>query len=161
VTIEERFWAKVDKTPGHGPRGDCWLWTAHINRSGYGWFYKSPRTYREAHRVVWEIVNGAIPGGSNVCHRCDTPRCVNPSHLFIGTQSDNIQDALIKGRMLGVRTKRGEQHYLATLSDKQVRIIRHAAACIGRGSGVFLSELFGVSRATISDIVLYQTRRSS
>lgn len=60
-----------------------------------------------AHRIAWELTRGPIPAGLNVCHRCDNPRCVNPAHLFLGTQLDNVADAIAKGRLTGRPRKLG------------------------------------------------------
>jgi hypothetical protein len=86
----ERFWKKVNKTDG------CWLWTAtRIGR--YGGFRFEGRS-RTAHRVSWELAFGPIPDGLQVLHHCDTPLCVNPQHLFLGTPLDNARDRDSKGR---------------------------------------------------------------
>lgn len=78
----------------------CWLWTAAINNQGYGTFsYRRPmRTVSLAHRFSYEFYKGPIPDGLHVCHRCDTPRCVNPDHLFLGNRFDNLRDASNKKR---------------------------------------------------------------
>lgn len=90
----ERFWAHVEK---RGP-DDCWLWTGPVISCGYGQVsVKGIAKY--AHRLSLEIASGPIPGGLFVLHRCDVPRCVNPAHLFLGTQKDNINDAIAKGRI--------------------------------------------------------------
>lgn len=91
-SVESRFWSKVQKTD------DCWLWRATRFPKGYGQIKIKGRR-RLAHRVAWELTNGPIPDGLQVCHHCDNPPCVRPDHLFLGTQSDNIQDAVSKGRM--------------------------------------------------------------
>lgn len=90
-TIEDRFWAKVDRGDG------CWRWTAGCDSSGYG-SLKTGQTKVSAHRLSWQLHHGPVPPGQNVLHRCDNPRCVRPSHLFLGTQADNIADMLAKGR---------------------------------------------------------------
>jgi len=89
------FWEKVDKT------GDCWLWTAGKNKQGYGRFgiYREGRSFRiNAHRVSYFISIGNINNDLLVCHKCDNPTCVNPSHLFLGTHKDNAIDRVNKGR---------------------------------------------------------------
>jgi HNH endonuclease len=93
VSLEERFWSKVDKT------GECWLWTAGTVW-GYGMFRIAGRAApARAHRVAWELTNGPIPDGASVCHACDNPSCVRPFHLFLGTVSENLLDASHKGRL--------------------------------------------------------------
>jgi hypothetical protein len=104
LTTEERFWPKVDKS------GDCWLWTAST-RGGYGVFV-SNGVRVAAHRLSLEMASGAVIGADQkVCHHCDTMLCVNPAHLFVGTQGDNIRDMYAKGRWNGrrMRCKRGHE----------------------------------------------------
>lgn len=89
------------------PNSGCWLWTANIGRNGYGQIQIKRRPV-PAHRAAWELFKGPIPKGMHVCHRCDTPACVNPDHLFLGTMSDNIKDSYAKGRSKprGVATRK-------------------------------------------------------
>ena len=95
--LSERFWAKVEIIPFHG----CWEWTASQNRLGYGLIHEKRRMLK-AHRVSWELHYGkVIPAGLFVCHHCDNPGCVNPSHLFLGTNTDNLRDMSAKGRSRG------------------------------------------------------------
>jgi len=79
----------------------CWEWQGAITSGGYGEFRIDGHTY-PAHRISYVLFFGDIPEGMLVCHKCDNPRCVNPYHLFIGTQKDNLQDASRKGRLIGV-----------------------------------------------------------
>lgn len=92
-----RFWSKVDTLDGQATDEDCWLWIGGKNDKGYG-YMKFFTVMKLAHRVAYELYRGKIPLGMLVCHKCDSTSCVNPSHLFLGTQSDNILDAYKKGR---------------------------------------------------------------
>lgn len=95
-TVEEKFWAAVIKTAG------CWQWAGTKGKDGYGQLpAPSANTTLRAHRVSWEIHFGPIPEGLLVCHHCDTTECTNPGHLFLGTQQDNADDMVRKGRWLG------------------------------------------------------------
>lgn len=120
VPVQERFWPKVDKTPEHGPWGDCWKWTASKVKGGYGQF-GFQRKVMLAHRVSWELAYGKPPDDLWVLHRCDNPSCVNPSHLFLGTQQDNVRDMFEKGRQNRVK---GIAHHLCKLTEIKVRAIR-------------------------------------
>ncbi len=88
---EARFWSKVEKTPG------CWFWRGAVFRHGYGQF-KIRQRVLQAHRLAWGFSCGDIPAGLWVLHRCDTPLCVRPEHLFLGTARDNARDSVAKGR---------------------------------------------------------------
>lgn len=98
---EERLMRLVDV---RGP-DDCWLFKGAKDQHGYGvlsWPTTGHRQVpRRAHRAMWELCNGIIPDGLMVCHSCDNPPCVNPRHLWLGTQGDNMSDMREKGRGRG------------------------------------------------------------
>jgi hypothetical protein len=82
------------------PESGCWIWEGTTNSQGYGSITIKGKE-KKAHRVSWELFNGPIPKGLLVLHKCDTPACINPHHLFLGTHRDNIQDCIKKGRFKG------------------------------------------------------------
>jgi len=100
--LETRFWERVRKTRS------CWIWSGAKSVLGYGYIYKEgeygPRLL--AHRLSWELANGAIPIGMEVCHKCDNPKCVRPSYLFVGTHLENMHDMGKKGRAVWSKKER-------------------------------------------------------
>jgi len=142
--LATRFWRHVHK---RGP-DDCWLWVGATHANGYGSIKKDrERGQWLAHRAAWHITNGSIPDGMLVCHRCDTPTCVNPGHLFIGTASQNTADMVAKGRYL-VRGR----HINARLTVKAVKDIRRD--CRRQED---IAAAYGISQATVSDIKVRRT----
>lgn len=147
---EDLFWAKVDKS------GDCWLWTAATSR-GYGRFGSGHR----AHRVAFTMEHGPIPPLMVVCHRCDNTLCVNPAHLFLGTQRDNIRDMIAKRRGGGQIRDRFAPAVVAStrLSDDDVFAIRCLLALGVRH--VWIARAYGVSGAWIGMIAKGRGRPQS
>lgn len=120
------------------------------NGTGYKRIRFRGRSYY-AHRLVWELVHGPIPAGMVVCHRCDNRGCINISHLFLGTQADNVHDAIRKGRASPPPRTTGENHHKTKLSDANVRTVRQLAA---RGhSCAEIGRRFGVTRQSVSQMV--------
>ena len=146
MTIEERFWNKVDV----GDPEECWNWTASIDSSGYGQIGYEHRLIH-AQRLSWIIHNGEIPKGICVLHKCDNPPCVNPSHLFLGTHQDNSDDKRAKGRG-GYTGVLGSKHPAAKLTEENVLEIRHLYPS-GKFTQKELGEMYGVVHTAISRII--------
>lgn len=141
-----RFWEKVDKRGING----CWIWTASIKTDGYGQLTVDGRFWR-AHRLSWVLHNGPILYGLLVCHHCDTPACVNPAHLFLGTHKDNIRDSINKGRW-GDRI--GENSSRSILTEKEVLEIRHKYEKGLITNKTKIAREYGVHPGTIHDILI-------
>jgi len=113
IPLEVRFWRHV--TPG-SPE-ECWLWAGARFPTGYGAINEGGRgKILYAHRLMWTFTSGPIPDGYFVCHRCDTPPCCNPAHLFLGTHLENMADMVAKGRWLGTRADNPKFHRATILS---------------------------------------------
>lgn len=146
VPIETRFWSKVDKTAPSG----CWLWTASVNANGYGMFrVDNARPTKLAHRFSYELAHGVNPGQMHVCHQCDTPRCVNPAHLWLGTDADNLADMRAKGRANDSVRAKGEQHGCAKISQAQALAVLAQPRAESHAS---ISRRLGVGYGTVKRI---------
>lgn len=118
MKIQDRLLAKIDKKQDSG----CWEWTGSKCRK-YGTIGINGRTVR-AHRASYEAFKGQIPHGLNVLHRCDNPPCINPEHLFLGTQLENIADRVAKGRTRsGGQGRRDGTNYPTKLTEADAREI--------------------------------------
>lgn len=138
-----RFWSYVRKGRG------CWEWQGGFHHAGYGTVRWDGRP-RSAHRVAWTISRGEIPNGLHVCHHCDNKKCVRPSHLFVGTNGDNVRDALAKGRRRFMPDQRGEHNRNAKLTPDIVQAIRNS---YGEGSSrETVARRFCISPQTVSDV---------
>lgn len=141
----ENFWNKVSKAPH--PKG-CWEWTANRHYKGYGLFGFGRKTHK-THRVAYRLTKGEIPDGIQVCHHCDNPPCVNPEHLFLGTNKQNSDDMMAKGRnkpLKGEANKGGGK--LTWENVREIRALR--ATGLSQQS---IADKFAVSQPMIGLIV--------
>lgn len=139
LPLPDRFWPKVDKR-----RPDqCWLWTGHTNGAGYGQIFRGNRK-ELAHRIAWELENGSIPKRRIILHRCDNSACVNPAHLLLGTQRDNMQDRSDK------RMDNYTPHFSKLAAEDVVKIVDRYKS--GDLQSVIAAD-FNVSGPTVSQII--------
>lgn len=149
--LPENFMKRVNVTD------TCWLWTGSKKKSGYGKYStKGGQVY--THRFSWECFNGKITNGLFVLHKCDVKLCVNPNHLFLGTNQDNMRDKVLKNRQSS-----GENSGMAKLTKIQIDEIRrlYEPGKVGRGaqnefSVRGLSRKYGISPIQISRIIRHE-----
>lgn len=127
-----------------GMETKCWIWQRYVFEDGYGGIMIN-RVFWRAHRYSYTLFNGEIPNGLHVLHKCDTPLCVNPEHLFVGTEQDNMQDCMSKDRNC-----KGEDHHAAKLTEEDVINIRkvYKKGCRINGARP-LARRYNVSKPTI------------
>jgi hypothetical protein len=142
----KRFISKYVKEPETG----CWIWTACLSGGRYGAFAFRGKIVG-AHRVSYIMNVGEIPDGLCVLHKCDTPACVNPEHLFLGTKKDNTLDAMVKGRNV-----KGVTHGQTHLTEQNIREIRSLVSH-GALTQKQIADMYNVDRTTVSYI---KTRKS-
>lgn len=177
----ERFWAKVNKS-GYGPDGfyrewngtPCYAWTASTRNKGYGAFSYTDETGRliqeRAHRIAWTLAHGPIPKGLRVLHHCDYPPCSNEAHLFLGTNQDNVDDMMAKGRHVKGGTycagdgygdgnyKRGDDHPGSKISEADVLVLKVEREVLGTSYGR-LALKYGLSLVQVYRICKGQRRK--
>lgn len=143
LTEETRFFKRVIV----GSTTECWPWTGSVIKAGWhGQWRNASGQVELTHRAAWRLFKSPIPEGAFVLHRCDNPICVNPSHLFLGSQSDNMRDMWAKGRARP-KVLLGEKHGMSKVTESMVREIRSSSL-----SGVELSRKFGITPTTVCDI---------
>lgn len=131
------FWERVDKADAD----ECWLWTGATTK-GYGRVWHDGRM-QYAHRVAWERTKGRpVPSHLEVCHRCDTPLCCNPRHLFIGTHADNMRDMAAKGRAVNVGRKLDDDD---CADIRRLRKLGTSALDIANAYGVTRTHVYGIT----------------
>lgn len=158
--VVARFWSRVTK----GAEPECWIWGGSRQRRldgslSYGTISVG-RWYRAlAHRLSFELANGPIPEDMVVCHRCDVPACVNPAHLFLGTQAENLADMRAKGRGKFNRFPDGTKHPNAKINPEIARDIRRRRA---EGHTLLaIAKDVGIDQSTVHDIVRGKTWRAA
>lgn len=145
--ILARFEAQYIPEPNSG----CWLWVGSTCHKGYGLIFFKTRQ-KTAHRVSWQLFRGEIPSPLWVLHKCDTPACVNPDHLYLGDVKRNVLDAMERGRLKNPPLHVGEAHHFTRLTEKIVQEIRqrYATGKIGQRD---LAQQYGVRQSSIWAIV--------
>jgi hypothetical protein len=152
VPPEVRFWKHVAKRG----RGDCWEWTGAKGPppNAYGFLLRGTvggkQRFVRAHRLSWEIANGPVPDGASILHTCDNQGCVNPEHLYAGTQQQNVRDRAVRKRGREQR-QWGAGNTNAKLTGQDVELIRKL--CASGKSQAAVAELFGVKQQQVSRIV--------
>jgi hypothetical protein len=138
ATFTENLWIPE-------PNSGCWLWLGAVNRLGYGLVTRrSASKAIFAHRAAYIAAHGSIPQGMDILHRCDTPLCVNPDHLFSGTHTDNMRDMIRKGRHVALR---GEAHWAARITAGDALAIRAS-----NKPHATLAARYGISKHTVHTI---------
>jgi hypothetical protein len=138
-----RFMRRVDMRGKY----ECWPWTGSRRVAGwYGQWKAGDGSPEQTHRAAWRLFVGPIPEGGRILHRCDNPICVNPDHLFLGSQADNVKDMWVKNRA-NPRQTHGEKHWSAKLTAEKVQEIRGS-----NDRDADLAVKYGVARSTICDI---------
>jgi hypothetical protein len=139
-SIEECFWEKVGKFEDDV----CWVWRGAVNSKGRANFRG-----KSAPRKAYELAIGPIPEGMNICHKCDNPKCCNPMHLFPGTQNDNVQDMIRKGRKKYLHGESAAHRKLDWPSVSEIR----ALYSTGRIAGTEIARRFGIGTTQVYRIL--------
>ena len=144
---KQTLFQRLERNSIPEPNSGCLLWTGAVDHSGHGvitiWddeYEKSITT--SPHRIAWQLHRGPIPERMLVCHKCDVPSCINPDHLWLGTNDENMADMVAKGR---AAKPKGTKHPNSKLTDDDIRAIRRSLK-----SGVDVAREYGISTANVS-----------
>ena len=151
--VIERFWSRVNKNgpvPAHRPElGPCWTWIGWLNSDGYGQFkLQNPPRWIRPNRFVWIVEHGPIEDGLKILHACDNASCVRSSHLFIGTQLDNMKDKKEKNRQA-----KKESHGMVKLTEVQAIEIRDRLRHKKKGDMLKIMKEFSLGRTTVYQVM--------
>lgn len=145
---KQTLFQRLERNSIPEPNSGCLLWTGAVDHSGHGvitiWNDEGTKAVTTSpHRVAWQLHRGPIPEGMCICHKCDVPSCINPDHLWLGSNDDNMADMVRKKRANGF--KPGSKHRRSKLTEENIRDIRTSNA-----SGVTLAQRYGISTANVS-----------
>jgi len=158
TSLNERLWSRVEVRG----QDDCWPWLGCRTKFGHGQIQsETPGVLTYSHRAAFQSVNGAIPRGMSVCHRCDNPSCCNPAHLFLGTQADNNRDCFTKKRSVHFVARdsfpKGEKSHLAKVTDEQAsEIVRRVQSGEPRAA---VASAFSITVSAISKMIVGKSRK--
>lgn len=144
-----RDWCRLVEANTTKNQNGCWNWNGAKDKNGYG-AVRFLHARDKAHRIAWKLFRGPIPEEMCICHACDNPSCVNPVHLFVGSKSDNMQDKVVKQRQAVAHGP------LSTQDATEMRTMYWG----GVASQGLIAEMFGVSQAAVSAIVLGRTHQA-
>jgi hypothetical protein len=142
ISLEDKFWSFVIKKG----KDDCWVWLGTLYTQGYGRFYHHSLKETKAHRVSYLLHFGEIPKNSLICHKCNNHKCVNPNHLYAGTNDDNMKDLSVSGIL------KGENNPASKLTENLILQIRKEYLKSGITTR-FLSKKHNVSQGLISKVI--------
>ena len=147
--IIDRFQCSINKTDY------CWIWTGSMQTNGYGRIFYDGKDHK-AHRVSYELNIGHIPKGMIICHKCDNPSCVNPDHLFLGTNQDNSIDMVQKGRN-NIESRSGDNHWMKKHPDKIAKGSSLNKSCLTEDNVIKLRKEFSSGATQVALAKKYGT----